>query len=52
MGDEKGACQTVNKNQDDKAEEKKINPLDEDDIALLKTYVSARAGRSTTALFA
>eukprot|EP00954_Amorphochlora_amoebiformis_P009479 737235-Amorphochlora_amoeboformis.AAC.1 len=38
---EKGACQTTNKGSYDPDEEKnakKLQPLDEDDIALLKTY--------------
>ena len=43
MADDAGACQTTNKGTYDPDEEKnakKLQPLDEDDIALLKTYVS------------
>eukprot|EP00465_Bigelowiella_longifila_P007287 CAMPEP_0185253416 /NCGR_PEP_ID=MMETSP1359-20130426/2173_1 /TAXON_ID=552665 /ORGANISM="Bigelowiella longifila, Strain CCMP242" /LENGTH=437 /DNA_ID=CAMNT_0027835789 /DNA_START=26 /DNA_END=1339 /DNA_ORIENTATION=- len=38
---EKGACQTTNKgsyNEEDQKDAKRLQPLDEDDIALLKTY--------------
>lgn len=41
MADDAGACQTTNKGTYDPDEEKnakKLQPLDEDDIALLKTY--------------
>ena len=37
----KGECQTTNKGsyQEEDKDEKRLQPLDEDDIALLKTYV-------------